>query len=177
MRTRTDPRGATLIETMLAMAVLVIGAAGVVGVHRQGLAMETDSRRTTRATAIAQDLMSQVELWDFTDARLATGSTTPSSVGDPGQAFETTADPVSAGIADHAEADLTAGGLEFNGLPTAAIGDYQRFWNVASAATDDSNGNGVADGRRIAVVVRWPHGTGWRRVVLMGYKADPSEAR
>ena len=48
---------------------------------------------------------------------------------------------------------------------------------MASAATDDSNGNGVADGRRIAVVVRWPHGAGWRRVVLMGYKADPSEAQ
>jgi Tfp pilus assembly protein PilV len=170
-------RGSTLLEAMLAMAVLAIGGAGVATLHSQGILVEADSRRLTRAAAIAQDLMSQVQLWEFTDARLALRTTTAATVADFAKAFETTADPIASNIADHGEADLTAGGVDFHGLPTASIADYQRYWNVATSASDDSNANGVPDGRRIAVVVRWPHRGTWRRLVLVAYKADPAEAR
>jgi Tfp pilus assembly protein PilV len=175
MTPHATPRGSTLLETMLAMAVLVIGAAGVASLHGQGIRVEADSRRLTRAAAIAQDLMSQVELWTFTDPRLATRVTTSANVADAAGAFETTVDPVASSIADHGEADLTAGGIDFHGL--ASIDDYQRYWNVTTSSGDDSNANGIPDGRRIAVIVRWPHAGGWRRVVLVAYKPDPAEAR
>jgi hypothetical protein len=162
---------------MLAMAVLVIGAVGMASLNSQGALIESDSRRLTRATAIAQDLMSQVDLWTFIDPRLATRVTTSATMGDQAKAFETAVDPIASNIADHAEAELVAGGVDFHGLPLASIDDYQRYWNVTTDAGDDSNANGVPDGRRIAVVVRWPHRGAWRRVVLVTYKPDPSEAR
>jgi len=46
------------------------------------------------------------------------------------------------------------------------------------AYVDDSNGNTVPDAARIAVIVRYPvGGVGFRRVVLMGTKLNPAEAR
>jgi hypothetical protein len=35
----------------------------------------------------------------------------------------------------------------------------------------------VIDSARIAVIVRWPQGSSWRRVVLLGLKRNPVEAR
>jgi Tfp pilus assembly protein PilV len=176
MRTTTTPRGATLIETMVAMAVLLIGSTGLVGLHRAGLKVENDSRRITRATAIAQDLVSQMEQWRYDDARLANASTTnDATLGDPGAAFETVDDPVAGRQADHAEGDLTASGAVWLGLPSSQIGDYQRFWNVAYP--DDTNANAVPDSVRIAVIVRWPSMGAYRRVVLLATKPNPAEAK
>ncbi len=55
--------------------------------------------------------------------------------------------------------------------------EYERYWNVAYPidAINDANGNGVPDSVRIAVIVRWQHGNGWRRVVLMGSIHNPAE--
>lgn len=179
MLTRTTPRGSTLIEAMVAMSVLVIGAMGMMGLHTQGIKIESDSRHITRATAIAQDLLSQVQLWDYDDARLAdTFTDNLATLGDPDFAVEREADLLAAKLVDHAEAELTAGGAEFHGLPTSAISGYERYWSFAEdLVNDDTNGNGVVDGRRVAVLVRWKSGGGWRRVVLLGFVRDPAEAR
>lgn len=179
MLTRTRSRGSTLIEAMVAMSVLIIGAMGMMGLHTQGIKIESDSRHITRATAIAQDLLSQLELWDYGDARLSdTFTDNLATLGDPAFAVEQAADPLAAKLVDHGEADLTAGGAEFHGLPTSAVSGYERFWTVGEdLVNDDTNGNGVADGRRVAVLVRWKSGGGWRRVVLLGFVRDPAEAR
>ena len=42
------------------------------------------------------------------------------------------------------------------------------------AEPDDTNGNGVPDARRIAVIVRWPQGAGYGRTVLYTVKVNPS---
>ena len=71
--TRTQARrqrGATLIEAMIAMGVLMLGAAGAAGMQRQSMYFMADSRQATRAGAFAQDLASQVELWEYDDPRL-----------------------------------------------------------------------------------------------------------
>ena len=172
MRRRDIGRGFTLLEPMMAVLVMLVGAVGVLGLHRIGVTVNGDARRMTRATAIAQDLISQIDTWDYTDARLANvNSSNDATLGDPAYAFEGASPP-----ADHGEADLTAGGAIFSGLPAAALaGGYERYWNVAY--TDDSNGNNVIDSARIAVIVRWPQGSSWRRVVLLGLKRNPVEGR
>ena len=173
MGTRNAQRGTTLLEAMIAMGVLMIGAAGLVGLQRQSNFFMGDSRRTTRASMFAQDLVNQIELWDYDDPRLANTSTTnDASVGDADEAMAFTADPVAAGLADHGEADLVA---NWAGLAKELLdaNQMQRFWNVADGP--DANGNGIPDSKRIAVVIRWPAGSSWRRTVFMVTKINTAD--
>jgi Tfp pilus assembly protein PilV len=161
----------TLVEVMVAMALLVVAASGIAKMTNHGMKLNADSRRITRATAIAEDLLGQVQTWDYDDPRLVnTTAANDADYGDGSQSFE-----LATGFtADHGEADLTLNGLDWNGLPSAplAAAGYERYWNVAHL--DDTNGNGIADGKRIAVIVRWPQGLGFRRVVLYLAKVNPS---
>jgi prepilin-type N-terminal cleavage/methylation domain-containing protein len=176
MRTR-ERHGFTLLETVIAMAILLVGAMGMAGLQIQGVRMEGDARRITRATAVAQDLLDQISLWPWGDPRLgnATGidASKLAALGDPGFVFERAGTPP----ADFSDTNLTAGGTTWLGIPTADISPagYERYWNVAYV--DDSNSNGVPDTVRIAVIVRYPSAVGYRRVVLTGIKRNPAEAR
>ena len=178
MRSRRGERGVSLIEAMVAMVVLLVGATGMLSLHSTGLRLQSEAREITRASAIAQDLMNQVQSWDYADVRVANlNASNDSDLGDDARLFEGygTTPPY-----DHAEADLTAGG-DWNGIPTAglATGGFERYWNVSTndraGALLDSAGNGVADGMRVAVIVRWPQGGAWRRVVLHGFKVNPED--
>jgi prepilin-type N-terminal cleavage/methylation domain-containing protein len=172
---RTTPRGVTLIEAMVALSVMLIGAVGMVGLHRQGQRMNADAVRITRATAIAQDLLNQMSLWPYGDPRLANANPgNDLTVGDPTFAFE----QVAATPWDYDDTGLQLGGTTWLGIPAAEVAGagYQRYWNVSYAGMD-SNGNGIPDGVRIAAVVRWPSGTGFRRVVLLAVKSNPAESR
>ncbi len=176
--TRRSQRGVTLIEAMVAAVILLIGAVGMMGLHSTGVKMESEAREITRATAIAQDLMNQIQTWQYTDARLANGvGTNDLDVADDAGVFTTTANPP----ADHGEADLTLNGADWNGIPTADLstGGFERYWNVSTVDTAgnlmDSNTNGVADGMRIGVIVRWPRGNSWHRVALVGFKLNPGD--
>lgn len=178
MRTRSE-QGTTLLEAMIATAVLLIGALGAISAHKFGLEANADSRKIVRASAVAQDLVEQMALWPFTDPRLANSNTAnDADLGDTAFAFETNAPP-----SDHGEADLTAGGTTFAGLAQAEITDgirFERYWNVAYV--DDQDGDGVWDLVRIAVVVRWPHGgtaasPRYRRIVAFTSKLNPAELR
>jgi len=174
MRHTRLQRGATLIEAVAAMAVLMVGAAGLVGLQRQSTFFMGDSRRTTRAAAFAQDLANQIELWDYTDPRLAnTDTSNDADLGDSAFQFEQLSTPP----ADHGEADLTLGGTVWTGLPSGLMdaNGMERFWNVAYL--DDYNANGTPDAVRVAVIVRWPHGAGWRRTVFMVTKVNPGDVR
>jgi Tfp pilus assembly protein PilV len=165
-------RGTTLIEVLAAMAIVMFGAAGVIATQRTSVALMGDARRTTRATAYAQDLLSQMQLWDFTDTRLADKVTeNDADTGDSEGAFMTSADPIDDELADFAEGDLGAA----NTLDTGYLDDngMQRFWNVTDLG--DENGNGMVDGKLIAVIVRWPHQSGWRRIVLMTSRKNPAD--
>lgn len=156
---------------MVALVVMLIAALGLLGLHRTSLGWNLEARRMTRAATIAQDLLNQIETWSYTDPRLSNPKTAnDADISDDALKFEASADPKTAGLADHDEDDL---GGSWSGM--VAVQPYQRFWNVATP--DDSNGNGTADGKRIAVIVRWPHGSGWRRIVLHGMVNDPAEGQ
>jgi Tfp pilus assembly protein PilV len=172
-------RGISLLENLLAMGILLTGAAGVVAIQRQATFYLGDARRITRAAAFAGDLVTQIKLWDFDDPRLANSNTgNDDDVGDSASLFETQASPP----ADHGEADLTLGGRVWTGLPQELLvqNGMERYWNVsltnaAGALLDDENGNGVPDAMRIAVIVRWQAAGGWRRIVVPVVKVNPAE--
>lgn len=173
MRARRTERGTTLIEAMVAAVVLLIGAVGMMGLHATGVRMEGEAREITRATAIAQDLLGQMQTWEYSDTRLANSNpANDGDVADTSRAFE---DGGSTPPYDHLEADLSNAGASWNGIPAAALapGGFERYWSVSEP--DDVNANGVPDGRRIAVIVRWPRGTNWHRVVLVGFKVNPED--
>jgi prepilin-type N-terminal cleavage/methylation domain-containing protein len=173
MTERRDVHGFTLIEVMMAMLILLIGASGMVAVYMQGHRMHTDSLRSTRGAAIAQDLLNNIEQWRYANTSgqpLYNRSTSnDGDIGDTAFRFESSADPVADGLADHGEADLPA---NFSGIPAASLAPfYQRYWNVSYPP--DAAGVGI-DAANIAVIVRWPSGAGWRRVVLMSAKPNPA---
>ena len=193
MKVRTGERGTTLIEALVALVVLLIAALGTMALHAQGQRMEAESRGITRATAIAQDLMSQIATWAYADPRLANANTAnDKDFADTANLFETQTPPPF----DHAEADLTLNGLSFNGIqgpgsavPVAyigapcaagALGCYERYWNVSStdAAGNliDANANGVPDGVHVSVIVRWYEGANLHRVVLVGFLVNPLDS-
>ena len=163
-------RGTTLIEAMVAVSVLLVVALGTLGLHGQQLKMNGDARRTTEASALAQDLIENISLWAWEDARLTNANTAnDADYADRAARFESANPP-----ADHAEAELVDPLLgTWNGIP-ARLG-FERYWNVAEV--DDADGNGIADAKRIAVIVRWRSGSGWRRIVLLTSKLNTSEAR
>ena len=163
-------RGTTLIEAMVAVTVLLVVALGTLGLHGQQLKMNGDARRTTEASALAQDLVENISLWSWGDARLANANTAnDADYADLAARFESANPP-----ADHAEAELSDPLLgTWNGL--RARNGFERYWNVAEV--DDADGNGIADAKRIAVIVRWRSGSGWRRIVLLTSKLNTSEAR
>ncbi len=179
--------GYTLIESMVAMVVLLTGALAAVGINDMGVRLDGDGRRLTRATAIAEDLASQVALWPYNDPRLTnTVAGNDDDIGDTGFALESTPDAAVPTIVDHGEADLTLGGtVPWLGIPQAQLAGngFQRYWNVtfndpaAPGTLLDANQNGVADGMRIAIVVRWPQGAGWRRIVLLTTKINPADVQ
>jgi type II secretory pathway pseudopilin PulG len=180
MPSRRRERGVSLIEAMVAMVVLLVGALGMMSLHSTGLRLQNESREITRATAIAQDLMNQIQSWEYADARLAeVNSANDRDVGDDARAFEAYgATPPF----DHSEADLAPGGTGWTGIPTAvlATGGFERYWNVTTVNRSDgslidTNGNGVADGMHVAVIVRWPQGGRWHKVVLHGFKVNPED--
>lgn len=175
-RTAHPPRGFTIIESMIAMGVLLLGGAGLAAMYKTTQVFLVDSNRLAGASAVAQDMVSQIDTWDFADPRLANVSTTnDADLGDSAGRFLTSASPVSDGVADHDEDDLSSGA--WNGLPSSAVQSLgmERYWNVSYV--DDSNGNGVPDAVRIAVIVRWPQGEAWRRVVFVTVKPNPGDAR
>ncbi len=191
MTARKSERGTTLIEALVAMAILLVGALGTMALHAQGQRMEMESRGITRATAIAEDLMSQIGTWSYTDPRLADANAANNTdFADNADNFETQTPPPF----DHAEADLTLNGLSFNGIqgpgaaapvpyigaPCGVQGCFERYWNVSTTDAGgnliDANGNGVPDGIHISVIVRWIEGASWHRVVLVGFMVNPGDS-
>jgi prepilin-type N-terminal cleavage/methylation domain-containing protein len=179
MRRLANERGFTLIESMAAMLIMLVCALGLGAMFSIGIRMNGDARRITRATAIAQDLIDNIALWPYQDNVAGTPlanvkTNNDADIADTAFLFELDEDPILKDRADHGEADLTALGAAWTGIPSAELnGMYERYWNVAYL---DANGNGVNEMVQVAVIVRWRQqgGLGWRRVVLVTAKLNPA---
>jgi prepilin-type N-terminal cleavage/methylation domain-containing protein len=159
--------GFTLIEVMVAMAVLLIGSMGVLSLESYGVALNQDARITARATDVAQDLIAQMQTWDYAnDARLQNvdatndGSLANPLYSDPSQAF------------DHEEAELEASAQGWNGVPSAdaQAAGLTRNWNIAELDLDP---NGALLGRRVAVIVQWDRNGVLHSLVATSFIANP----
>src|SRR6185312_15672157 len=79
---RLHSRGMTMIEMLVAMAVLAIGLLGISALQIVSANMNQMSQRMAIATALATDLIENVSLWQYSDARLST-TTNITSTADP----------------------------------------------------------------------------------------------
>jgi len=70
---RRRARAFTLIEVMVAIAILGIALLGLLGLHHQSLQSVIRAQQTTRASMLAQAVMTEAELERFPDLGLTRG--------------------------------------------------------------------------------------------------------
>jgi general secretion pathway protein I len=66
--------GFTLIEVMVAIAILGIALMGLLGLHHQSMQSVIRAQQTTRAAMLAQAVMTEAELERFPDLGLTNGN-------------------------------------------------------------------------------------------------------
>lgn len=162
-------RGGTLIEALFAMAVMLSGAAAMVGLHRQTLLLNADGRRLTRAAALASDLLTNLERLDYADPLLAnTNAGNDGDLVDSAYVLEDGAtDPAT--VTDHAWTELPANwpGMTAASAVTGgtALGtNVQLYWSISETVGP------TYSYKHIAAIVRWDRGSDWRRIVALGTK-------
>jgi prepilin-type N-terminal cleavage/methylation domain-containing protein len=133
-RTTTSRRegGMTLIEVLIAVALLAVGVAGMVAIQVLSMRNEAIARQDNEASRVARDVLEQVQRMPFTDV-LPTGGALeqPDWISNPGYADGVI--PVQVQTAD--------GGVEDEGVYTVS-------WRVADVA-------GQTSLRKVDVQVAW----------------------
>ena len=171
--TTTLRRGMTLLEVMIALAVLAFGLSGAFATVGYASRFQSTAAHVEEASALAQSLLSVLLAVPYS----ATGAGGASlfanaSLTNDGDIADTAGNfalaTVPAGSFDHVDGDL--GGILSQSvipLPTGARSGYQRYWNIA--ALPSTVGSGVT----IAVIVRWSESGTWRRTVVVGTRFQP----
>lgn len=70
---RRRARGFTLLEVMVAMAILGIALLGLLGLHHQSMVSVIRAQQMTRAAMLAQAVMTEAELERFPDLGMTSG--------------------------------------------------------------------------------------------------------
>ena len=198
---RRMDRGFSLIEAMVASVVMLIGLLGLAGLQVIGMRANNLGKRMAQASLLAQDLAQNMQLWQYTDARLAPqGGASPAHLGfysDTNHAdiakfwdlrntaaltsnvdgsavtFDCTDGAAGAALVNQLNANY--GGVLSpvdTTLPNGEQTIFQRYWNVFLV---DLNGSGQAQGKLVQVMVRWKEPNfGYRQVNTSFYKYDPS---
>lgn len=189
---RRAPRGFSLIEAMVAMAVLAIGLLGMASLQIVGVRSNQFGGRMARASQLGHDLIEQVQRWDYADTRLTALQvvTTPTDTvvknrWDLGRAdtVPSTVRPQFGDTAGDANA-VTAGalGTTYQGLSNDVDKDgkpdFRRYWNVYDLQVTES-GKVTVKGKLVQVIVRWKDASvagGNRQVSMSTFKPDPLAA-
>ncbi len=174
-------RGATLLEAMISLSVLLIGTVGLFGAQAQAAGADRRARAWALADAVAVDLLEHLQRLPFAHPLLADTNT----ANDGNAAFSLPhagGDPVAGAdvftvAPDHGDAELSgwpggsypgwtqladpAGGKP---LGLDALGDYKlhRYWNVEPQSSPPN-----AAIKQIAVIVTYNDGSGSRRAVVV----------
>ena len=69
---RRGERGFSLLESFIAMVVLLIGMLGVASLQIVGVRANQFSTKMAHASALASDMSESVQRWSYSDAKLAT---------------------------------------------------------------------------------------------------------
>ena len=194
-------RGFSLIEALIASMVMLIGLLGLAGLQVVGMRANNLGKRMAQASLLAQDLVQNMQVWQYTDGRL-----TPQASASPAHTalytdtnhadiakfwdLQNTAALTSNVDSSSVTFDFTDGAAgaaavsqlaaNYEGvlspvdtsLPTAEQTVFQRYWNVFLV---DLNGSGAAQGKLVQVMVRWKEPNfGYRQVNTSFYKNDPT---
>lgn len=192
---RASQGGQTLLEVMISMVIFLVGMAGLLGMHLTASGSDAYASKLDRATAVAQDLLSYLRSVPY-DSPLLTPGPTGRDLMDGNSTFETKTTLTQGTDYDFDDTSLLAydpllGGSStpaFDGyLPYATAAptwrpnldfnqdgkpDVKRYWLVDALPLTPK---GVAAGKVISVIVRWPNPATGRfyRVVLMATRFNP----
>ena len=189
-------RGFSLVEAMIASAVMLIGLLGLAGLQIVGLRANNLGKRMAQASLLAQDLAQNMQIWSYSDPRLVPQNdvTLHGNTNAPGIAkyWDLTNSDVLVSNVDGSALtfDYTDGGAGATQLNQLAAGYsgvrsptdsslpageqviFQRYWNVYNI---DLTGSGTPQGRLVQIVVRWKEPRfGYRQVNASFYKYDAS---
>ena len=183
---RSPPsRGFTLVEALVASAILMIALAALLPLQVTGARLNRFSERTLDGTLLATDLSENITRWSYTDPRLNPLQTI-SSFSDSAVAarWDMGTAPRASQMAEFsdspkpdANAETYAGlGTNYQGLSSDVDGDgtpdFTRYWNVYAL---DATGSGTPSGKLIQVIVRWNEPqVGWHQVVVTTFKRNPA---
>lgn len=172
---RGASRGTTLLEAVIALAILLIGLLGMLRLQMASANSDEGGRSHTQALQFGQELLARLQQLDPADGRLTaqyTGTTVPSAFGhlldSGGVVTSNPFTPWSDGMAATLPGVTTDAGLLARGVTDPIDGTvrFQRRWTVFLPTTPlGANGS-----KLIAVSVTWRERgyTGLREVVLYG---------
>ena len=146
---KNNQRGATLIETMCAMVILLIGSMGAVGLLSVGVNQNwNQGDRATRVTEYAQDKMEQLLALNFTDGSSNTTVFPTGSTGGSGLGGTMSGSSTVGGVADGTTVTNYVDYIDSNGnLRTNSTNAlYIRQWSITT--------NAAANLKTVTVVCR-----------------------
>lgn len=188
-------RGATLIEAMIAMAVLLIGMAGFASLQVISVRANHFAKRISAASALAVEITEHAQRWAYTgDPRLTPYATingctqtdyqpclndatltarwnlgTTQTLAYTPQFDDSTLSPV--GFPWTGTPIVTGGSPAVTGadVDRDTVPEFQRYYNVYQFGNF---------GRLVQVIVRWKEpGFGYRQVTNMAFRLDPARLR
>lgn len=184
-KTSRRSAGFTLIEAMVAALVFMLGLTGLLGAIIQARTSTAAARRHVHAVAVATDLVAQVQLWPYDDARLVPSGSPCAE--DPTDAAGLLLDAAAPGHAAyvaclHGETQLHS--QPWHGLAEADFpigsGQWDRYRRYFVVNEVDSDGNPVppalahSGARKVVwVLVTWSDGRSVRRVTSQVIKFNP----
>lgn len=172
---RRSLRGTTLIEAMIAMAVLIVAFLALAGLQVSGVRSARFGDRMVQATSMATDLEENIKLWQYSDARLnATDTLTNTNLvanWDLGNQSAPTPTP------QNDDSKLgTYLGLSRD-VDRDGTNDFQRYWTV-HAIDPTGAGGGNEDGKLVQIWVRWKQPGSkaiYRQVSTMTFLRNPGK--
>lgn len=180
MQPGRSERGFTLIEAMLSLGILAVSLLGLAQMQIISVRSTHFARSTTVASGLGRDLVENMAMWRYDDARLAAPAKVDalddgkvSELFDLGKDESVAKTEIPVAFSDSTASDpnvTTTNALGiYDGL--ASPEGFTRYWTPIEI---DPDNDGVPDGKLVVVVVRWREpGFGFRQVVHTGYKANP----
>lgn len=191
---KTRRRGTSITESTISLVVLGISLVGVAQMQMVAARSNHMAAHAAMAGSLAQDLIEQIENWDYEDPRLASSTTVTdvnsSSIKDR---LKSVTDgrgdlpAVAPDFGDGASGATNANALTMNssswqgqksgttevtsGGTTTKKAIVQRYWMVYKISPD---GNPIERGKMIVAIARWKEPMlGWRQFVGTTFRVNP----
>lgn len=154
---KKNQNGFTIIEIMIAMAVLAIGILGVAKMQLSAVKGNSSACGLTEATIIAQDKMEELMALAYDDSDLDDDDGDGTSKDADNDGIDDTGNNF--GLDDTANPD---GSQQVTGATNI---QYNIFWNIAVDKP-------AANSKHITIYVQWQQNGTQREVIFNGIKAD-----